>query len=248
MKYPFVPILALAMLLLPGWAAAKEFTKETLVSGGKSRSYYLFVPKTLKPETPAPLLFLLHGSDRNGSSLVEKWVKLAKEQGIILVGPDALNPAQWYAKDDKPELFNDLVEELRKKYPVHPRRIYLFGHSAGACYALQLALFESEFFAGTAVHAGALQPADLALTYLATRKMPISILVGTEDNFFPLARVRATRDALTAKGFTVELTEMPRHDHWYYDLAPKINRMAWDFLKQHELPADPRFEPRKFAE
>ena len=56
--------------------------------------------------------------------------------------------------------------------------------------------------------------------------------------------VRATRDELNAKGFSVELTELPGHDHWYYDLAPKINRAAWDFLKKYELESDPVY--RKF--
>lgn len=32
------------------------------------------------------------------------------------------------------------------------------------------------------------------------------------------------------RGFPIELTEIAKHDHWYYDLAPKINRNAWDFL------------------
>jgi hypothetical protein len=34
---------------------------------------------------------------------------------------------------------------------------------------------------------------------------------------------------------------MKGHDHWYYDLAPDINRNAWAFLKQHSLDAEPKF-------
>ena len=41
-------------------------------------------------------------------------------------------------------------------------------------------------------------------------------------SYFPLKIVRATRDALKAKGFPVELIEIPNHDHWYYDQAVKI--------------------------
>ena len=54
--------------------------------------------------------------------------------------------------------------------------------------------------------------------------------VGANDQFFPFATVRATRDELKKRGFPIELTEIAKHDHWYYDLAPKINRNAWDFL------------------
>jgi hypothetical protein len=35
---------------------------------------------------------------------------------------------------------------------------------------------------------------------------------------------------------------MPGHDHWYYDLAPKINKAAWDFLKKYELDSDPKYQ------
>ena len=38
--------------------------------------------------------------------------------------------------------------------------MYLFGHSAGAGQALYLSLLESEYFAATAVHAGALRTED----------------------------------------------------------------------------------------
>ena len=34
---------------------------------------------------------------------------------------------------------------------------------------------------------------------------------------------------------------MKGHDHWYYDLAPKINAEAWDFLKQQKLTEEPRY-------
>ena len=35
---------------------------------------------------------------------------------------------------------------------------------------------------------------------------------------------------------------MKGHDHWYYDLAPQINRDSWDFLRRYELSEDPRYE------
>jgi hypothetical protein len=80
----------------------------------------------------------------------------------------------------------------------------------------------------------------------AKRKIPISIQVGDSDQYFPLKAVRATRDALNGEGFAAELIEMPGHDHWYYDLAPKINRTAWDFLKTRSLEKDPHYESYDF--
>jgi poly(3-hydroxybutyrate) depolymerase len=191
-------------------------------------------------------LVTLHGSGRNGLSLVEKWKDLAASEGLIIAGPDAQNSQGWNVPQDGPEFLHALVEELKAKYPINPRRVYLFGHSAGAVMGLYMSLYESEYFAATAVHAGALSTETYPLIAYAKRKIPIYLIVGTEDRFFPLATVRATRDELMKNGLTMELKEMPRHDHWYYDLAPKINRDAWEFLKKKELSADPRYEQYRF--
>jgi len=237
---------ALLFIPLTSAAASDDITKELITSKGKTRAYYLYVPATVKAGSPAPLIVMLHGSGRVGMSLVEKWKDLAKKEGIIIAGPDSTDSRSWGSPQDGPDFLHDLVEALKTKYPINPRRVYLFGHSAGAIFSLEISLMESQYFAATAVHAGALLPGDSDLIDLAKRKIPIFIQVGDSDQYFSLKAVRATRDALNAKGFAVELTEMPGHDHWYYDLAPKINRTAWDFLRKYELESDPIYRTFNF--
>jgi poly(3-hydroxybutyrate) depolymerase len=232
------------VLALP--AHAQKIRKEKTESQGKNRTYYLMVADTATAEHPAPLLVVLHGSNRNGLSLVEKWKDLAVKEGIFLVGPDAINPQGWNIPLDGPEFLHDLISDLKARYPIDPRRMYLFGHSAGAIFALYMSLHESEYFAATAIHAGLLPREAYAAIDHAKRKIPIYIVVGTVDPFFPLAEVRATRDALNKQGFEVQLTEIKGHDHWYYDLAPKINADAWNFLKQQKLADDPRYTQYAF--
>lgn len=240
-------LFALLLFILYVPAAAQSIERRTISSQGSNRTYYLFVPRSVRAETPAPLLLLLHGSGRNGRSLVERWKELAEREGIILAGPDASDPAQWRVPEDGPDFLRELIDALKSNYPVNARRVYLFGHSAGAGQALLLSLLESEYFAATAIHAGALLPETYPLIERARRKIPISIFVGTNDHLFPLPVVRATRDALNTRGFAAELTEIRGHTHWYYDRAPQINRDAWEFLKRHELAADPRYEQHYFA-
>ena len=105
--------------------ASDDITKELMKSGGKTRVYYLYVPATVQPSSPAPLVVMLHGSNRTGNSLVEKWKDLAKKESFIIAGPDALNLRGWGAPQDGPEFLRDLVEELKTKYPVNQRRVYL---------------------------------------------------------------------------------------------------------------------------
>lgn len=235
-----VAFLILLAPTLPAQDKANTIVKESIVSNKTKRTYYLLVPSSVSG--PAPLVVLLHGSGRNGLSVVEKWKDLAIKEGVIIVGPDAAGGDGWITPRDGPAFLHDLTEELKSKYPVNPRRIYLFGHSGGAVFALMMSMAESEYFAATAVHAGAFRVRDEFQTIdQAKRKIPLAIWVGTVDRFFPLASVRATRDALRAKGFTIDVTEMPGHDHWYYDLAPEINAAAWAFLKRYDLPNEPRY-------
>jgi len=249
------PSLKLCTLLLftilvplsPSLIWAEKIVKESIHSQGKERTYYLFVPDKVSQATPVALVVLLHGAGRNGLSLAEKWKDLAKKEGIIVVGPDASNTQGWKMPEDAPDFIHELIEALKAKYPINARRVYLFGHSAGAGLALYLSLFESEYFAATAVHAGALGKDDDQFIERARRKTPIAIFVGTNDHLFPLPVVRATRDALNARGFNSELTEIKGHTHWYYDRAPEINRKAWEFLKRHELAGEPKYEQHRFG-
>ena len=242
MKLHLTLTLALLLSCISSAAAKDDITKELITSNGKTRAYYLYVPSTIKAPATAPLIVTLHGSNRTGTTLVEKWKDLARKEGIILAGPDATDLRGWGSPQDGPDFLRDLVEELKTKYPINPRRVYLFGHSAGASYALHMSLMESQYFAATAIHAGALSRRESDLIELAKRKIPISIQVGDSDQYFPLDVVRATRDALKEAGFPVDLIEIPNHDHWYYDSASKFNQTAWQFLRKYELEGDPIYQ------
>lgn len=230
----------LVVFEFPAVAAPDKVVQDTVLSNGKKRSYYLFVPDTVK--APAPLIVLMHGSGRNGMSQIEQWKDLAAKEGFIIVGPDSLDPSAWVLGKDGPDFLHDLVEALKSKHPINPRRVYLFGHSGGAVFGLVMSTVASEYFAATAVHAGAFRSkTEFEMIGNAKRKIPLSIWVGTNDPFFSLREVRATRDAFVAKDFRVQVNEIPGHDHNYYNVASRINATAWEFLKQVELSADPKY-------
>jgi tetratricopeptide (TPR) repeat protein len=240
------PVILLLFVLFVPAVVAQKITKDSFVSEGKKRTYYLYVPASLKPDAKVPLVVLLHGSNHVGLSLAEKWNGLAEKEGFIILAPDSIDSAHWSVPKDGPAYLHELVEAIRAKHPIDPKRMYLFGHSGGAVFALLMSLYESEYFAATAIHAGALYADSTTLFDVAKRKTPIHIQVGTVDQSFPLKDVRATRDALNARGFSVQLVEISGHDHWYYDLAPKINQTAWEFLKTFTLPGEPRYDEYKF--
>ena len=247
MNYSHCFVLSAFLIAAPAWCAPGKVTRETFEFQGHKRTDYLFVPKDL-PAGGVPLLVTLHGSGRDGSTLVDRWKDLAAEEKFILVGPDSLNSAFWIAPADGPDFLYDIVERLKKVYPIDPRRVYLFGHSAGAVFTLLMSMRESQYFAAAAIHAGALRNYETVDGIAkAKRRIPMAIFCGTADPFFPIAAVRITRDTLRTAGFPVSLIEIPGHDHNYYAISSRMNHQAWEFLKQSVLPTDPYYEPYKLG-
>lgn len=231
-----------ALTLTPQLAAAQKITKETLDTEAGPRTYYLFVPERAS-DSPAPLVVLLHGSNRDGRIMVDHWQELAKKEGLILAGPDSRQKIEWHMDPDGPHFLHALVESLKSRFKIDGRRTYLFGHSAGAEHALNMGVLESEYFAAVAVHAGVLNEAYSPFLSRAPRKIPLAIWVGTDDRFYPIPVVRATRDLLSGAGFALELTEINGHTHNYYGRSGQINKEAWAFLQKHQLTAEPKYQP-----
>ena len=147
-------IFVLPLILLTGQIVAEQ-QKQTITVAGKERTYYLFVPHTVTDMNPAPLLVLLHGSGQVGSDMIGPWAELATEEQVILVAPDSIDTWYWQFSIDGPAYIRDVIDAIAMTHAIDQRRVYLFGISGGAVYALTLAMLESEYFAAVAIFAGA---------------------------------------------------------------------------------------------
>lgn len=222
-------------------SAAAQPVSIPFESSGTSRTYELYVPDPAPPDSP--LLVLLHGSGGTPGNMVAPWRELADREGIVLAAPAANDIRHWQLREDGPAVFRDLVESVRQRAPIDPRRVYVFGHSGGAVYALTLALLESEFFAAAAVHAGAWRtPREFAVLAHARRKIPVALFMGNRDPFFPTRAVRETDAMLRRHGHPTLLRIIPRHRHAYSKVAVTVNEEAWQFLRAIALNGDPRFQ------
>jgi poly(3-hydroxybutyrate) depolymerase len=236
---------ALLALLLSSWMSvacanapsenSHGASKESFEFAGLKRNYTLFVPGSAAA-SPAPLLVLLHGSYGNGSAMVSWWMSTAEQEGIVLVGPEAREREAWQLRADSPQFIRALIDTVAAQHPIDRTRIYLFGSSGGAVYALTLSMLESQLFAATAIHAGAWRtPNEFRAVPYAKRKIPIAMFIGDKDEYFPLFSVRKTQSALEQAGHPVSVTVIPGHNHPYADVAVEVNRRAWEFMKANRL-------------
>jgi len=232
-------LLLFVVLTAAGTVHANEIRKETMVSQRKNRSFYLYEPENLDRKALYPLIVVLHGSGDSGMMPVKRWRDLAQKHGILIAGPNALDRQAWRIPDDGPEFIYEMVEGLKKKHPVDPQRVYLFGHSGGATVGIYLALLQSEYFAAAAIHAGAMNPEDGPVIDRARRRIPFSLFIGTRDTLFSVDELRQMRSMLTSRGFIAELNEIKGHGHEYGDRSAEINPMIWNFFSKHRLEGSP---------
>lgn len=229
--------LAFVLLLL----ASGLHADETVTWRGLERTYLLHVPSKL-PDQPVPLLVALHGSGRTAGSVLNPWKGLANTHGFIVAAPNSLESEQWQGPHDGPGFLHRVVEDVRRSHRIDTRRIYLFGHSAGAHFALIMACVQSEYFAAVATHAGTLAAQHQPYTKALVRRIPIGLWVGDRDTDVPVSMVRSTKEYLESKGVPVELHVVPRHDHTYTAAARRVNREMWEFFAKHPHEKDAKYD------
>jgi poly(3-hydroxybutyrate) depolymerase len=229
LKQCFLVSLAI-VICIPSFAKAKV-VKQQVEYQGNYRVFYRFIPDK---DGPLPLIVLVHGSFRNGWVMADSWKSLAEREGFMIAAPDSSNDAGWTLKDDPPDLLHLIVTKMSEEHSLDKARVFLFGHSAGARYALDLALVDSAYYTAVAIHAGALEPRNYNLFANVSRKVPIAIWTGRNDRIVPVQTVVTTKEPFEAHGFPVRLSIIPNHDHTYEEVDSQVNSAAWAFFQTSE--------------
>lgn len=185
----YITLTACCALLLTDIASAQniDFGRgEVLVS----------VPSDYSEDTALPLIVLLHGYGSNGGRQTNYFglSDLIDDYDFLLVAPDGTPESQgngsrfWNASDaccnfygstvDDVAYVMSIISEMKSRYNVDARRVYLIGHSNGGFMSYRMAYEHSEEIAAIASLAGA--------SHLSNREPPadgINILQihGTAD-------------------------------------------------------------------
>lgn len=175
-----------------------------LLWDGLSRTYAVYAPAS--PETPAPVVFLLHGGLGSAESVWESengrsWKTLADEHGVLLVlpegRPDPTHTDRHHWNDCRSDIDNEdaisaeddvgyinaLINRLATETAVDPARIYVTGASNGGMMTFRLAMqLGDRFAAAGAVIANLPDPSECPFQ---AAPLPILIMNGTADPVIP---------------------------------------------------------------
>ena len=176
----------------------------TLEVDGLTREYYVHVPKGYNPKVETPIVFMLHGSGGNGEKFynISGWKEVGETENILTVFPSSSlyacvfddgiqkrNAEKWSSYDlelcsgetpkDDVKFLSQVIEDLKKKYTVDEKRIYLVGFSNGGEMASRTAIELSDKLAAVVACAGAL-PTDTS--FVPVRKLPVLLQAGNSDD------------------------------------------------------------------
>ena len=172
-----------------------------------NREWFVYVPDSVDPNQPAPVVFVFHGAGGTGNEIAGRtgMIKVAEDRGCILVCPtgshtlsirnvsdittNELFRAMWNtgdASEDRPDdrvFIRWLYNWMCENYKIDTGRVYATGQSSGGAMTHAVAGYLSDIFtAGAAVSAMA-TPSD----YNEDNNIPLMVCVGTGDPYFAKA-------------------------------------------------------------
>ena len=153
--------------------------------GGPAEGY-LYVAAGYRPETPAPLVLLLHGAGEDALDGLAQLRGQADETGLILLACSSHGPT-WDSILSRGRYGPDIatidraLEHAFSRCAVDPERVGVGGYSDGASYALSLGMANGDLFSDVlAFSPGFLAPAG------QTGLPRIFVSHGTQDGWLPI--------------------------------------------------------------
>lgn len=114
--------------------------------------YTIYVPESLDLTEPAPLMILLHGSGGDHRNLVADYAAGQRfEENPMLIA----NAGAFFQQEFRHMALNNVrwvIEDMKQKYNVDPKRIYLQGISLGGRGTLEAASLLPDTFAAISAH------------------------------------------------------------------------------------------------
>jgi len=223
--------------------AKGESYKITFISGIDSSCQYYAVlpPKDYDPGKNYALILTLHGASVRASGQVDAYTQ--KDWAFVVAPTNrrrfGFDWQDWGRLDAL-----EVLEEVKKRFPIDPNRIYLTGHSMGGHGVWHIGLAHADLFAAIAPSAGwtsfqlyipwflqksylFAHPELLAYRDMSLREdvpplflenavnLPIFILQGGADEDVPPIQARLYARLLHQLDYEYTYREVPGQKHWW---------------------------------
>lgn len=185
----------LLFLLLAGSLSAQNTISGTLMSGGLTREFILYVPAAYTGNTAVPLVFNLHGYTSNNLEQLfyADFRPIADTANFLMVLPNGTLDAQgnrfWNtflgnSNVDDIGYMRDLLNYLQTNYNIDANRVYSTGMSNGGFLSYSLACEMNDRITAIASVTGSMIQSKLNACN-PQRPVPVMEIHGTADNTVP---------------------------------------------------------------
>ena len=181
---------AFAQAVTPGSA-----TQLKLQFQGQTRTYIIYVPRSLKTITAArPAVLLLHGNGGSGVAIMgaSRLNALAESEGFVAIYPETQGGRAWNDGRASKAGYDDLgyilkvIEASALYNGVNTDKVFVGGASSGGFMAQRLACEASTSFQAVSVGSALLTTA-LSARCAPSRDLPMVFIDGTADTIVPFA-------------------------------------------------------------
>ena len=236
MKPRRLSVVAAAFVVLSGAAAPGE--QDRVRWQGKMRHIAVHAPATAA--SGSPLLIVLGDPGRSARYALDSWREVADREGFVVVAVSSEKGGIWHAPQDGPGLLRAVVQRMKSRRALDPRRIYLFGAGVGGGFALSMAVLQPRYFAAVASFGGEPRSDVRSSGDRLGRALPVHIYFSKRTPQFDVDALRLTAELLRESGAEVEVKQL--------DVAPDFERKGrkvagkiWAALSPHALSEEPRY-------
>lgn len=179
--------------------------------------FTLYVPESVAPGEPRPLIVALHGGSGHGADFLWTWLREAKSRRCLLLSPTSRG-FTWSLNGPDVDAgpLGSMIDFIDERWPIDREHVLLTGLSDGATYSLLCGLGPDRPFTALAPISGVLHPACFANGNLErARGRRIYLVHGALDWMFPVEVARMARDELEKAGADLVYREIEDLSHTY---------------------------------